>query len=126
MNKAILIGRVGQEPKIRQLHDGTLSTFSLATEEKWKNKQGEYMSRTTWHNLQAWRNMKFLRKGMLIAVEGRIDYREKDGKYFTNIIVDKVDILDWNKKDTPESSPTSSNGFPRLTDKDFRDKNQPF
>ena len=104
MNKAILIGNVGKDPETRQINETTLSTFSLATSEKWKN--GE---RTDWHTVKVWGKLsevveKYVKKGMKVCIEGRIQYDklEKDGetKYFTSINADRMEML--SKKQAEE------------------------
>ena len=94
-NKVSLIGRLGGQPEVVNLESGTLARFSLATNESYKNKSGEWQDRTQWHTIKAWgktaeRVTKALDKGHEILVEGRIvntTYTTKEGdkRYSTEI-----------------------------------------
>jgi len=100
MNKVILIGRVGKDaenPTAAQL-----AKFSLATTEKWTGKDGQKQEKTEWHNVvcfgkQAETALKYIKKGMMLSVEGSIEYQkyEKDGKtlYSTSIKCDRFEFL---------------------------------
>ena len=94
-NKVSLIGRLGGQPEVVSLESGTLARFSLATNESYKNKSGEWQDRTQWHTIKAWgktaeRVAKALDKGQEVIVEGRIvntNYTTKEGekRYSTEI-----------------------------------------
>lgn len=81
VNKVTLIGRLGKDPEVRTLESGVqYAKFSLATDEPYKDKNGEWQSNTEWHNIVLWRELaeraeKQLKKGYLIYVEGKITYR---------------------------------------------------
>ncbi|MBL7828548.1 MAG: single-stranded DNA-binding protein [Saprospiraceae bacterium] len=88
INKVTLIGNLGGDPEIRHLENGTaVGRFSLATNENYKDKEGNWQKQTEWHNIVVWRELaeraeKQLKKGMLVYVEGKISYRkytDKDG-----------------------------------------------
>lgn len=88
INKVTLIGRLGKDPEVRYTQDGQMVTsFGLATDEQWKDKNGEKVQKTEWHNLTAWGKLaeicgEYLKKGSLIYVEGKIQsnrYEDKDG-----------------------------------------------
>lgn len=107
-NKVILIGNVGKDPDCRAINEQPCCTFSLATSESYKDKNGEWQNLTEWHNIVTWRKTaeyceKYLKKGMQVLVEGKIksrSWQDKDsGKtmYATDIVVESVKILD--KKD---------------------------
>ena len=111
VNKAILVGNVGKDPEIRHLEGGTsVARFTLATSETYKNKSGEIVTNTEWHNIVAWRQLadladKFIRKGRQIYVEGKITNRQfddKDGnkRYITEIVADNIRLL--GKKEESE------------------------
>lgn len=98
LNKVMLIGRLGRDPEVRTLNTGTdLATFSLATDERWKDKDtGERKERTEWHKIAVWGPMtktveQYLSKGDLVYLEGQIQTRswESDGetKYMTEIVL---------------------------------------
>ena len=104
VNKVILVGNLGQDPEVRYLDNGVaVANFSLATTENYKNKQGERVSQTEWHNIVLWRGLaevaeKFLKKGSSIYVEGKIRNRkweDKEGntRYNTEILADNMTML---------------------------------
>jgi len=104
INKAIIIGRLGQDPEVRYTADGTaVATFSVATSENWTDKaSGEKRERTEWHRIVAWRRLgeicgEYLAKGRQVYVEGRLQTRswEKDGvtRYTTEIVASDVQFL---------------------------------
>lgn len=84
INKAILIGHLGQNPELRYTSDGTpVCNISLATSENWKDHDGNTQSRTEWHRIVFWRRhaeiaSQYLKKGSHIYVEGKIQSREYD------------------------------------------------
>lgn len=104
LNKVILIGNLGKDPEIRTLDSGvSRAIFTLATNESYKDKNGEYQQTTEWHTVVLWRSMaeraKYLRKGMLVYVEGKLNHRkwvDKDGKdhYNTDIAAETIKILE--------------------------------
>jgi single-strand DNA-binding protein len=104
INKAIIIGHVGQDPKIRTLQDGKrFASFSVATSESWKDKAtGEKKERTEWHNISIATDglvnvvETYVRKGMKVYVEGKIQTRkwtDQSGveKYTTEIVLSSFD-----------------------------------
>lgn len=104
INKVILVGRVGKDPELRSLdNDRSVARFTLATNETYKNKSGEKITNTEWHNLVVWRGQaefanKYLKKGAMIYVEGKIRSRswdDKDGikRYTTEIEVETIQLL---------------------------------
>jgi len=82
LNKVMLMGHLGGEPEVRQFEDGNMIAFvSLATNERWKNKDGEPQERTEWHNLVFTRRLAeiakdYLSRGSPIFVEGRLRTRK--------------------------------------------------
>lgn len=105
VNKVQLIGNLGQDPEYRTLETGTpVCRLSVATNESWKDKSGEWQKQTEWHNVIVWRELATsiadrLHKGMLIFVEGKISYRkykDKDGveRYATDITASTVRALE--------------------------------
>ena len=84
VNKVILVGNVGKDPETRYLDESTAITkFSMATSETYKNRQGERVSTTEWHNVVLWRGLaqvaeKYVKKGTQIYIEGRIKTRSYD------------------------------------------------
>lgn len=104
VNKVILVGNLGKDPEVRYLDSGVaVANFTLATTENYKNKQGERVSQTEWHNIVLWRGLaevaeKWLKKGSSIYVEGKIRNRkweDKDGntRYNTEVLADNMTML---------------------------------
>ena len=104
INKAILVGNLGKDPDLRYLESGTaVATFTLATTERFRSRDGQTTERTEWHNIVMWRQMaetfsKYLRKGSTVYVEGRIVTRswEQDGvtRYRTEVEAKEMVMLD--------------------------------
>jgi len=74
-----LLGRVGQDPESKQVNDTSVVKFSLATSEKWKDKQGNKQENTEWHALEAWGKLaeviqQYVKKGDLLDIEGKLIY----------------------------------------------------
>lgn len=116
VNKAILIGNVGNDPDVKYLEGGTaVAKFSLATSEVYKNRQGERVTQTEWHNIVAWRNLaelaeKYITKGKPLYIEGRITNRsweDKDGnkRYTTEIVALSIQLLGRKGDDDSSSAP---------------------
>jgi len=86
VNKVILVGNLGADPQIRYTPQGTaVANFSLATTERFNNKNGERESRTEWHRIIAWGRLaeicnEYLKKGKQVYIEGRIQTRQWDDK----------------------------------------------
>jgi single-strand DNA-binding protein len=111
----MLIGNLGKDPEI-QLVDGNVSVVKvpLATTEMYKDRNGKTQSQTEWHTVVLWRGLaemagKYLKKGSLIYVEGRLRYHaweDKTGvkKYITEIIADNVVMLDKRPNNISSSS----------------------
>ncbi|MEO6313784.1 MAG: single-stranded DNA-binding protein [Chitinophagaceae bacterium] len=103
-NKVQLIGHVGNQPDVRTTESGKkLARFSVATNEVYRNAQGEKVTETQWHTLVAWGKVaeiaeKFLGKGTEVAIDGKLinrSYADKEGvkKYITEIQVNEVLLL---------------------------------
>jgi len=104
VNKVILVGNLGKDPELRRLENGTAVTkFSLATSDSYKDKDGNRVDQTEWHNIVLWRGLaevaeKYLKKGSQIYIEGKIKSRsweDKEGnkKYTTEIVGDNMKML---------------------------------
>ena len=106
LNRVMLIGNLGKDPELRYTTSGVaVATFSLATNESWKDQDGNLQERTEWHNIVAWKKLaeicgEWLKKGKKIYVEGRIQTRSYDDKntgakkYMTEIVADNIIMLD--------------------------------
>jgi single-strand DNA-binding protein len=115
VNKVILVGNLGKDPELRYTPSGAaVATFSLATSERYKDKSGEWVDKTEWHNIVAWRNLaeicgKFLHKGKQVYIEGKIQtrsYDDRDGnkRYITEIVADQMQMLGRAGEDTGGSN----------------------
>ena len=114
LNKAMLIGNVGRDPEVRYLDGNSgqakVATFTLATTERYRDRNGETRENTEWHNIVAWRNTadvveRFVKKGTQVYIEGRIRTRSWDDqsgnkRYTTEIIADTLQLL-GKKSDNP-------------------------
>jgi len=103
-NKVQLIGNLGNDPEIINLESGKmLAKFSIATNENYKNAQGEKITDTQWHNVVAWGKTasiveKYLTKGKEVAVEGKLTnrtYETKEGekRYVTEVVCNELLML---------------------------------
>lgn len=108
-NKVQLIGNLGNAPEVRNTESGRkLARFSIATNEVYRNTQGEKVTETQWHNLIAWGKTaeiveKYLVKGAEVVIEGKLinhSYLDKEGnrKYFTEVVVADVLLLGGKSK----------------------------
>src|SRR5260370_14471144 len=105
VNKVILVGNVGKDPEVKYTPSGIpLGKFSLATNERFKDKNGEFQERTEWHNIVAWQRLaeivgEFVSKGSKVYVEGKIqtsswdDRHSGEKKYRTEIVARDLVLL---------------------------------
>lgn len=114
-NRVQLIGNLGQDPEMKTLESGKkVAHFTLATNDGYKNADGQKVEETTWHNIVAWNGLaeiasKFLKKGKEVAVDGRIVYRsyeDKKGgtKYITEIVLNDLVLLQASKEKEKEKA----------------------
>jgi single-strand DNA-binding protein len=106
LNKVLLIGHLGKDPEVSYTASGVaVAKFSIATNERWKDQEGNTQERTEWHNIVAWRKLaeicgQYLKKGSKVYLEGRLQTRSWDDKntgvkrYTTEIISDDLIMLD--------------------------------
>jgi single-strand DNA-binding protein len=115
INKVTLIGNLGHDQEMRYAQNGTpVANFSVATTEKWTDKQGVKQERTEWHRIVAWGKLgevcgKYLVKGKQVFVEGKLQTRkwtDKDGndRYTTEIQAREVKFLGQREGDVPVGS----------------------
>ncbi len=123
VNKVILIGNLGKDPEIRHLDNGrAVANFSLATSENYKNREGEKVSTTEWHNIVLWTPLaeiaeKYLNKGNQIYLEGKLtnrSYEDKDGnrKYITEVVGQNLTMLGGKGSASESSTPEESKSTP--------------
>ena len=122
VNKVIIVGHIGRDPETRHTQTGQqVASFSVATDESYKGKDGQKVEATEWHNVTVWGKQaefvaNYLAKGRLVYVEGKLKtekYTDKAGveKYTTKIIAERVQGLDKRPEGqqpapTPEAGPT--------------------
>jgi single-strand DNA-binding protein len=105
LNKVMLIGRLGRDPEIRYTQSGNaVASFSIATSEYWRDKQGQRQEKTEWHDIVAWDRLadqaqSYLKKGSMVYIEGKLQTRSWDDqqgqkKYRTEIVANQVRFLD--------------------------------
>jgi single-strand DNA-binding protein len=106
LNKVMLIGNLGKDPEVRYTPGGVaVASFSIATNESWKDQEGNLQERTEWHNIVAWKRLaeisgEYLKKGRRVYIEGRIQTRSYDDKntgakkYITEIVANDLIMLD--------------------------------
>ena len=105
INKAIIKGRIGRDLE----RTNSMVKFSIATDESYKDKDGNKVEKTCWHNIVAFGKLadileKFFSKGKEILIIGKIENTEKDGKYYSSIIADEFDFVgksENNSSDIP-------------------------
>lgn len=101
VNRVILVGNLGRDPEVRDLENGVkVARFSVATNESYKDKNGEFQTQTEWHDVVAWRLLaeraqNYLKKGKLVYIEGKLThrkYQDKDGndRYVTEVVADTI------------------------------------
>ncbi|RZK35607.1 MAG: single-stranded DNA-binding protein [Pedobacter sp.] len=128
INKVILVGHLGKDPEVRHLDGGvTVASFPLATSETY-NKDGKRVEQTEWHNIVLWRGLaevasKYLQKGKLVYIEGKLRTRsfedkEKVKKYVTEIVAENFTML--GRKSDFEQSPAVS--VPQSTESKIQDE----
>lgn len=105
LNKVMLIGNLGKDPEVRTTPQGAkVASFSIATTESYTDKSGTKHDKTEWHNVVLWRGLaeiteKYLRKGSMVYVEGKLQTRSWDDKqsggkrYATEVVVDNLVML---------------------------------
>lgn len=110
VNKVILVGNIGKDPDLQYIEGDNpipIAKFPLATTEMRKDKNGSQIPETTWHNIVLWRGLaelagKYLKKGSLIYVEGKLRNRnfedkDKNKRFYTEVVADNLIMLDKRK-----------------------------
>jgi single-strand DNA-binding protein len=122
VNRVILIGNLGKDPEFRMLDSGAaIARFSLATNENYRDKSGDWQQTTEWHDIVVWRNLAerantSLKKGMTVYVEGKLTHRswqDQDGntKRTTEVVASYFRVLDRGAssgRDYPENEEDNS------------------
>jgi len=122
VNKVILIGNLGKDPEVKYTPNGTaVAKFSLATNERYKDKDGNWQDRTEWHNIVAWQRTaeiagEYLKKGRSVYIEGRIQTRSWDDKetgqkkYMTEIVAQDLVLLGGGQRGENAGGESSGGG----------------
>jgi single-strand DNA-binding protein len=135
LNKVMLIGHLGKDPELKYTPGGAaVATFSLATNEAYKDKDGNWQERPEWHRLVVWNKQaetaaEYLKKGQQVYIEGRLQTRtwEKDGQkhYTTEIVVQNFQMLGRKSEGgtggAPEIPPPSDDLAPPPSSSDRED-----
>jgi len=133
VNKVILVGHLGKDPEVRYLEGNiTVCSFPLATSETY-TKDGVRMQHTEWHNIVMWRNLgemavKYLKKGKLVYIEGRLrtrNYEDKEGtrRFVTEIVGESFKLLgrpsDFGQTNKSANTETSTEEVEKEQEVDF-------
>jgi single-strand DNA-binding protein len=130
LNKVMLIGNLGRDPEVRHLENGAaVAKFSIATNERYKDKAGEYQTITEWHDIIMWRGLaelaeKLLTKGKLVYVEGKLTTRkwqDQNGqdRRTTEVVANNFQILEKRE------GGSTYNSFPDESNEPFGNKSLP-
>ena len=138
INRVILIGRVRKDVEVRTTDNSKVASFTLATSERFKDRNGEVKEQTEWHNIVVWGKLadvceKYVQKGSTLYVEGKLRTRswdDKDGnkRYITEILASAIQLLDKkeNSSDPAATAPQRPQSTPLPPMGDDDDSDLPF
>ncbi len=125
INKVILKGRLGDDPKSAATSTGKIKTaFSVATDESWKDKDGKWQTNTEWNKVVIWKSplaevvAQHVKKGDVVLIEGKNKTRsytdeDKVKKWITEVVADDVDLIQtWPKAETPQGGNDTPQDLP--------------
>lgn len=130
LNKVILIGNLGNDPEVKQTNSGgTLASFSVATTDRWRDKNGQTHEQTEWHRVVTWNKLaeicgQYLRKGSKVYIEGKLQTRtweDQQGvtRYMTEVLCREMKMLDSRPQSSApqryEDAPTTFGQSPQRT-----------
>ena len=129
VNKVILIGNLGKDPEVKYTPQGTpVAKLTLATNERYKDKNGEWQDRTEWHNVVLWQRLaeiagEYLKKGGKVYIEGRLQTRSWDDKqtnqkkYMTEVVASDLVLLGGRGEggDSARAAAAGGNNFDQRT-----------
>ena len=135
LNRVMLIGNLGKDPDVQYLEGNiSMAKFPLATTEMFKERSGKMGTQTEWHNIILWRGLadlaqKFLHKGSLIYLEGRLrtrswDDREGHRKFVTEIMADNFIMLD-RRTDAHAQNPSAGNAVTHENESSYTEEVPP-
>ena len=125
VNRVILVGNLGKDPELRRLENGAaVAKFSIATNENYKDKSGEWQTQTEWHDVVVWRNLaeraeSTLKKGMAIYLEGKLTHRswkdqDENTRYTTEVVGNYFRII--SRREPGQGGGSGSGYFPSAND----------
>jgi len=129
VNKAIILGNVGQDPEVRHTKNGTaVCNFSIATNKSWKTQDGQKQDKTSWHRVTAWGKVaeiagQYVKKGSQVYVEGELEYGSFTNKDGVEVPTCEIVIQSLQLLSRSESKPAAK---PTPADDDFSDDSVPF
>lgn len=136
LNKVQLIGFIAKDPEVRTAQDKKVASFTMATTERYKDRNGEVKENTEWHNIVCWRQAEFveryIKKGSQLYVEGKLrtrSWEDQNGvkRYVTEIVVDGLQSLDrksGEQSSAPQEQKPQTSPIP--TSDDMPDDDLPF
>ncbi len=121
VNKVILVGNLGRDPELRYIPSGqAVANFTLATNERWRDKEGNNQERTEWHRIVVWGKSaencaQFLQKGRSVYIEGKLqtqEWEDKEGnkRKTTEVVAQTVQFLGGRGGAEPGSGPAGDSG----------------
>ena len=137
VNKVMLIGRLGADPEVRYVPSGSaVANFTLATNRSFKDKEGKIQEQTDWHRIVAWSRLaefakQYLRKGMRVYIEGRLQYREwqdQNGvkRNATDVVANDIQMLESGGKGGAKVEPPDVPDIPEDISGGTEDDSVPF
>ena len=122
INKVILVGNLGRDPEIRHTQSGqAVATFSVATNRRWRDKEGQQQEKTEWHRVVAWARLaeicaEYLSQGSLVYLEGRLQTRDGEDPdankgYRTEVVVLEMEML-GRRGDAARGAPQDAPSVP--------------
>lgn len=128
MNSITLLGRIGRDPETRTFENGSVTSFSLATSESFKDKNGDRQEKTEWHNVSFWGKQgeliaKYFKKGDPILMNGKLTYREYEKEGVKRTI---SEVIGQGFEFVPKSSGTLQNASAQLDENSVDEDDLPF
>jgi len=117
MNIITLMGRLGKDPELRKVGSTTKTVISVATSEKWKDKDGNAKENTDWHTVESWDKQgeivaKHFKKGDQILLTGQVRYNEHGGKWFTHIRMNSFEFVGGKQVESQTGNSQPSDDLP--------------
>ena len=130
LNKVMLLGNVGGNPEVRTVGTSKVVNISLATTERWTDRNGQKQEKTEWHSLSFFGKLaesaeKYITKGTTLYVEGKLRYTKADDKFYTNITVESYQFVGGKKEDNSVNTATAAPSVP-TAENAVEDEDLPF